>query len=92
MSVLLKLSLDFLHPGETSQATIITDGINANHHAEDYRVLQQSLTAKDKLSIRMVLVYAIVMRGAPSATCHYLENVGSAAEFYTTVHEVILDR
>lgn len=32
------------------------------------------------------------LRATPSATCHYFENVGSADEFYTTAHEVILDR
>ena len=47
------LSLGFLHPGETYKATIVTDGINANHHAEDYLVENKTLTANDKLNIKM---------------------------------------
>ena len=47
------LSLGFLRPGETYQATIVTDGINANHNAEDYRVEKSIVTAKDKINIRM---------------------------------------
>ena len=46
------LSLDFLSPG-TYEATIATDGINANHNAEDYRIAQKTLTASDRLSLRM---------------------------------------
>ena len=47
------LSLGFLPPGETYKATIVTDGVNANHHAEDYRVENKTLTAADKLNIKM---------------------------------------
>ena len=47
------LSLGFLRPGETYKATIVTDGINANHHAEDYLVENKTLTANDKLNIKM---------------------------------------
>ena len=47
------LSLDFLRPGETYQATIVTDGINANHNAEDYRIAQKTLSSTDKISIKM---------------------------------------
>ena len=47
------LSLDFLRPSETYQATIVTDGINANHNAEDYRIERKVLTAQDKINIRM---------------------------------------
>ena len=47
------LSLDFLRPGETYQATIVTDGINANHNAEDYRIEHQSITANDKLHLKL---------------------------------------
>ena len=49
----VELSLDFLSPRESYQATIVTDGINANHHAEDYHIEHQSLTADDKINIRM---------------------------------------
>ena len=47
------LSLDFLRPGETYQATIVTDGINANHNAEDYRIEHQSITSNDKLHLKL---------------------------------------
>ena len=46
------LSLDFLSTG-SYQATIATDGINANHNAEDYRIGQRLLTASDSLDIKM---------------------------------------
>ena len=46
------LSLDFL-PAGVYQATIATDGINANHNAEDYRLEQQQLTPADRLNIKM---------------------------------------
>ena len=47
------LSLDFLRPGEIYQTTIVTDGINANHNAEDYRIAQKTLSSTDKISIKM---------------------------------------
>ena len=47
------LSLDCLSPGVSYQATIVTDGINANHHAEDYHIEQKTLTASDTLSLKM---------------------------------------
>ena len=47
------LSLDCLSPGVSYQATIVTDGINANHHAEDYHIEQKTLIASDTLSLRM---------------------------------------
>ena len=49
----VELSLDILRPGETYQATIVTDGINANHNAEDYRIDHQTLTRNDKLNLKM---------------------------------------
>ena len=48
----VELSLDILPPG-TYQATIVSDGINANHNAEDYRIEQKTLTANDQLSLKM---------------------------------------
>ena len=48
----VELSLDILPPG-TYQATIVSDGINANHNAEDYRIEQKTLTANDRLNIKM---------------------------------------
>ena len=47
------LSLDFLSPSETYQATIVTDGINANHNAEDYRIEHQTLSASSQLKLKM---------------------------------------
>lgn len=47
------LSLDFLRPGKSYQATIVVDGINANHNAEDYTIQRKTLTSKDKLNIKM---------------------------------------
>ena len=49
----LLLSFDFLPAGETYHATIVTDGINANHHAEDYHVATKPLAAGDQLKIRL---------------------------------------
>jgi len=46
-------SLDFLSPGESYQATIVCDGLNANHQAEDYMIQRKTLTSKDKLNIKM---------------------------------------
>ncbi len=46
------LALDFLPTG-SYQATIATDGINANHNAEDYRLEQRQLTPADRLDIKM---------------------------------------
>ena len=47
------LPLDFLTDGTTYQATIVSDGINAHHHAEDYRIETKSVTAHERLNIRM---------------------------------------
>ena len=46
-------SLDFLSPSESYQATIVCDGLNANHQAEDYMIQRKTLTSKDKLNIKM---------------------------------------
>ena len=47
------LSLDCLSPDVIYQATIVTDGINANHNAEDYHIEQRTLTAADRLNLKM---------------------------------------
>ena len=47
------LALDFLPAGASYEATLVTDGINANHQAEDYRVERKTLTARDLLDIRL---------------------------------------
>ena len=46
------LPLDFLGPGSW-QATLLTDGINANHNAEDYRFSHAKLTTADRLPLSM---------------------------------------
>ena len=48
----VRLPLDFLRPG-SYQATIVADGINANHNAEDYRIEHKTLTASDRIGIKM---------------------------------------
>jgi alpha-glucosidase len=49
----VELSLDILSPDKSYEATIVTDGINANHNAEDYRIDHQTVTASDKLKLKM---------------------------------------
>lgn len=49
----VEISLDFLSPGETYQATIVTDGINANHQAEDYQIEHKTLKANGNMNIIM---------------------------------------
>ena len=56
------LSLDFLSPGETYQATIVTDGINANHNAEDHHVATKTLTSHDKLVIKLASGGGFIMK------------------------------
>jgi alpha-glucosidase len=48
----VRLPLDFLRSG-SYQATIVADGINANHNAEDYQIEHRILSANDSLSIKM---------------------------------------
>ena len=54
------LSLDFLSPSKY-QSTIVTDGINANHNAEDYKVEQKQLTGNDTLKLKMASGGGFVM-------------------------------
>ena len=56
------LSLDFLSPGETYLATIVTDGINANHNAEDHHVATKTLTSHDKLVIKLASGGGFIMK------------------------------
>jgi alpha-glucosidase len=49
----IMLPLNFLTTGTTYQATIVTDGINANHHAEDYHVETKPLASTDRLKIKL---------------------------------------
>ena len=48
----VELPLNFLSSGHY-ETTIITDGVNANHNAEDYRVETKTVTAHDLLNITM---------------------------------------
>jgi len=48
----LTLPLSFLGNG-SYEATIATDGINANHNAEDYRIERKTLKAGDTLDINL---------------------------------------
>lgn len=57
----VELSLDFLCPGDTYQATIVTDGVNANHHAEDYRIEHQTLSTSTHLQLKMASGGGFVM-------------------------------
>ena len=54
------LSLDFLSPG-AYQATIATDGINANHNAEDYRIERKTVTSSDQMKLRLASGGGFVM-------------------------------
>ena len=49
----VELSFDFLSPGVSYKATIVTDGINANHNAEDYAISTRTFTSADKLGIKL---------------------------------------
>ncbi len=49
----LQLRLDFLTPQHSYQATIISDGINADHNAEDYCRESKILTSSCQLPIHM---------------------------------------
>ena len=49
----INLSLDFLPIGDAYQATIVTDGVNANHNAEDYHMATKTLTSNDHLKIKL---------------------------------------
>ena len=56
------LALDFLPAGASYEATLVTDGINANHQAEDYRVERKTLTARDLLDIRLASSGGFVLK------------------------------
>lgn len=55
------LPLDFLGSGSW-QATLLTDGINANHNAEDYRFTHAKLTPADRLPLSMASGGGFVVR------------------------------
>lgn len=49
----LTIDLSFLDEGATYEATIFTDGINADHNAEDYAVKKAALSANGKQDIHL---------------------------------------
>ena len=49
----IMLSLDFLPAGTVYRATIVTDGINANHNAEDYQVETTSLVSGGQIRLQL---------------------------------------
>ena len=53
-------SLNFLSPGEY-QATIATDGINANHNAEDYRIERKTVKSSDQMKLKLASGGGFVM-------------------------------
>lgn len=61
------LPLGFL-PSGTYEATVATDGINANHNAEDYKIEHKTLTASDTLHLMMASGggFLIVMKKTPA--------------------------
>jgi len=48
----VELALDFLGSG-TYTASILRDGINANHNAEDYELNTQSIGSSEKLTVQL---------------------------------------
>ena len=57
----LSLPLSFLGEGRW-QATLLSDGINANHNAEDYRFDRKTVVPSDVMPIRMASGGGFVMR------------------------------
>lgn len=49
----ITLKFDFLPAGKTFQATLVTDGLNANKNASDYRITTQKIKKDDSLSIHL---------------------------------------
>ena len=61
----IELPLSFLGEGSFT-ATLLTDGINANHNAEDYRLAREVHASGDTLSIRMASGGGFVLLLDPS--------------------------
>jgi len=49
----ITLSFDFLPEGKTYKASIVTDGVNADHDAEDHKMENQTVSKTTKMNIRM---------------------------------------
>ena len=49
----IQLSLNFLDEGTTYKATVVKDGVNAHHNAEDYKVETIEVTSSSILDIHM---------------------------------------
>ena len=61
----IELPLSFLGEGSFT-TTLLTDGINANHNAEDYRLAREVHASGDTLSIRMASGGGFVLLLEPS--------------------------
>lgn len=62
----VSVDLSFLPAGTTYKATLLTDGINADRNAEDYRIATQQVTATDSLSLHMASGGGFVVVLAPA--------------------------
>ena len=64
----ITLPFDFLTDSQY-RATVVTDGINANHNAEDYRIETRTVKAQEQLSIKMASGggFVIILKETPSA-------------------------
>ena len=49
----ITISFGFLDKDKTYEATIVCDGINANKHASDYRIMKKDITASSTLDIHL---------------------------------------
>jgi alpha-glucosidase len=80
----IELSLDFLNPSETYEATIVSDGVNANHNAEDYDIQVKYVKASDKLNIRMASGggFLIIFKCLQSGAIQPVPSGKSIPDFY----------
>jgi alpha-glucosidase len=61
----LDLSLDFLPPGKTYEATICADGLNADKYAADYRLTQKAVQHGDIIKLDMASGGGFLVRFDP---------------------------
>lgn len=60
------VALSFLPNGTTYKATLLTDGVNADRNAEDYRLDSRQVTAADSLQLHMASGGGFVVVLAPA--------------------------
>ncbi len=60
------VALSFLPKGTTYKATLLTDGVNADRNAEDYRLDSRQVTAADSLQLHMASGGGFVVVLAPA--------------------------